>query len=116
MRSVRIVMAAMLVASLAPRLRAAEIGYVEDFALAPDRSVPLGQLIPGTEDHYYYHCLHYQNTEQFDKVDALLADWIKRHNYTPRVHEIQNRQALLTYTRCKVSRRWASRNRSWWEN
>ena len=31
-----------------------------------------GQLIPGTEDYYYYHCLHYQNTEQFDKVEELL--------------------------------------------
>ncbi len=76
---------------------AGEIGFVEDFALAPDRTVPLKQLIPGTEDYYYYHCLHLQNTEQFDKVDELLQAWIKRHNYTQRVHEILNRQALLTY-------------------
>ena len=76
---------------------AGEIGYVEDFALAADRAVPLQQLIPGTEDYYYYHCLHFQNTEQFDKVEQLLQDWIKRHNYTPRVREILNRQALLTY-------------------
>ncbi len=76
----------------------AEIDYVEDFALAADRTVPLKQLIPGTEDYYYYHCLHYQNTEQFDKVDELLATWIKRHKYTARVREIQNRQALLTYS------------------
>ena len=51
--------------------QAAEIGYLEDFALAKDRTVPLQQLIPGTED-YYYHCLHFQNTEQFDKVNGLL--------------------------------------------
>jgi len=76
---------------------ASEIGYIEDFALAKDRTVPLKQLIPGTEDYYYYHCLHYQNTKQFDKVEQLLAEWIKRHNYTARVYEIQNRQALLTY-------------------
>ena len=76
---------------------AGEIDYVEDFALAPDRAVPLQQLIPGTEDYYFYHCLHYQNTEQYDKVEQLLQDWIKRHNYTPRVREILNRQALLTY-------------------
>jgi hypothetical protein len=78
---------------------ASEIGYIEDFALADDRTIPLAQLIPGTEDYYYYHCLHYQNIEQFQQVDKLLADWIKRHNYTPRVREIQNRQALLTYPR-----------------
>lgn len=76
---------------------AAEIGFIEDFALAPDRTVPLKQLIPGTEDYYYYHCLHLQNTEQFDKVEQTLAAWIKRYKYTPRVHEILNRQALLTF-------------------
>ena len=37
---------------------AAEIGYIEDFALAKDRAEALKQLIPGTEDYYYYHCLH----------------------------------------------------------
>ncbi len=77
--------------------RAAEIGFVEDFALAPDRTVPLKQLIPGTEDFYYYHCLHYQNTEQFDKVEETLKAWINRYKYTERVYEILNRQALLTF-------------------
>jgi hypothetical protein len=75
----------------------AEIGFVEDFSLAPDRTVPLKQLIPGTEEYYYYHCLHFQNTEQFDKVEETLAAWIKRYKYTARVHEIINRQALLTF-------------------
>ncbi len=76
---------------------AGEIGYVEEFALAQDRSIALKQLIPGTEDFYYYHCLHYQNSEQYDRVEQLLPTWIERYGYTPRVHEIQNRQALLTY-------------------
>lgn len=78
-------------------VKAAEVGFVEDFALARDRAEPLKQLIPGTEDYYYYHCLHFQNTEQFDKVDELLGNWVKRHGYTARVKEIRNRQALLTY-------------------
>ena len=69
---------------LASAAVAGEIDYVEDFALAPDRTVPLQQLIPGTEDYYFYHCLNLQNTEQYDKVEQLLQDWIKRHNYTPR--------------------------------
>ena len=51
---------------------AGEIGFLEDFALAKDRAAVLKQLIPGSEEYYYYHCLHYQNTEQFDKVDAML--------------------------------------------
>ena len=80
-------------------MNAAEIDFTEDFALARDRTVPLKQLIPGTEDYYYYHAIHYQNTVQFDKVEELLEAWIKRHKYTPRVREVQNRQALLTYSK-----------------
>ena len=79
------------------RVPAAEIGFIEDFALAADRAVALKQLIPGTEDYYYYHSLHYQNTQQFEKVDELLPVWINRYNYTARVNEILNRQALLTF-------------------
>ena len=77
--------------------QAEEIRYAEDFALARDRAEALKQLIPGTEEYYYYHCLYYQHTEQFDKVDELLAAWIKRRKYTAGVHEILNRQALLQY-------------------
>ncbi|MGB6043932.1 MAG: hypothetical protein WBF93_12305, partial [Pirellulales bacterium] len=76
---------------------AKEIGFVEDFALASDRTVPLEQLIPGTEDFYYYHCLHFQNTKQFNRVEETLKAWTKRYQYTARVNEIINRQALLTF-------------------
>ena len=77
---------------------AAEIGFVEDFALAPERARVLEQLIPGTRDYYYYSCLHYQNTGELDKVDDLLEQWIKRHKRRGRVREIENRQALLRYS------------------
>lgn len=76
---------------------AGEVGFVEDFALAPDRAVPLKQLVPGTEDYYYFHCLHAQQTEQFDKVEPLVGQWVQRLGQTPRVNEILARQALLTY-------------------
>lgn len=77
---------------------AEEIGYVEDFALAKDRTEALKQLVPGTEDFYYYNCLYLQNLGQFDRVDQLLQTWIQRYNLTPRAREIQYRQALLTYS------------------
>ena len=80
-----------------PQADAEEIGFIEDFALAKNREQALAQLIPGTEDYYYYHALHYQHTEQFDKVGDLLTPWIKRHGRTGRVREIEHRQALLTY-------------------
>ncbi|HUV39142.1 MAG TPA: hypothetical protein VMY39_05980, partial [Planctomycetota bacterium] len=78
---------------------AGEIGFEEDFALAKDRTVPLAQLIPGTEDYYFYQCLHFQNTGQLDKVDEMLVTWIRRYNRTARVVEMENRQALLKYDR-----------------
>ena len=56
---------------LTPTSHAGDIGYVEDFALAKDRSNSLKQLIPGTEDFYYYHCLHYLQTEQFEKIEPF---------------------------------------------
>ncbi len=87
----------LVVLFVAVSLYAGEIGFIEDFALSSDRSVPLKQLIPGTEDYYYFHCLHYQHTGEHAKVRELLGQWIKRHNVTSRVREIQDRQALLEY-------------------
>ncbi|MEW6746782.1 MAG: hypothetical protein AB1486_28915 [Planctomycetota bacterium] len=91
-----LVLAVMLAA--APPLRGDEIDMIEDFALARDRAVALQELVPGTEDYYYYHCLHYLNTEQFDQVEAMLATWVKLYQETERVRVIRNRLALLTYT------------------
>lgn len=82
---------------LMPTATGGEVGYVEDFALAKDRSAALKQLIPGTEDYYYYHALHLLNTGQFDKVPPLAKTWFERHNRTPRLTEIETRHALLTY-------------------
>jgi hypothetical protein len=82
---------------LVPTTRAAEVGYVEDFALAKDRAGALKQLIPGTEDYYYFNALHALNTGQYAAADAQLKPWIERFGHTPRVHEILLRKALLTY-------------------
>ncbi|MCB1229711.1 MAG: hypothetical protein KDN19_05570, partial [Verrucomicrobiae bacterium] len=74
-----------------------EIGYIETFALARDREKALEQLIPGTEDYYYYHALHSQNSGDYPAVEALFEPWLKRYGETPRYREIRHRQALLTY-------------------
>ncbi|MEM6278439.1 MAG: hypothetical protein AAF733_03100, partial [Verrucomicrobiota bacterium] len=71
--------------------------FLERFALAEDRTAVLQELIPGTEEFYYYSALHAQQEGRFDDVAALLEPWIKRNGATPRVKEIQHRQALLTY-------------------
>ncbi len=75
-----------------------EIGFVETFALAEDRAEALKQLIPGTDDYYYYHALNAQNRGRYDEVDKILSDWIKRNKReTPRYRELLNRQNLLRY-------------------
>ncbi|MBM3999155.1 MAG: hypothetical protein FJ297_06365 [Planctomycetes bacterium] len=74
-----------------------DVPWAETFALAGDRQKVLDQLIPGTEDYYYYHCLHFQHLQQFEKIEPLVRTWVERHGETARVKEIRHRQALLTY-------------------
>lgn len=82
---------------LAAGASAQEIGYVEDFALAPDRAEVLDELIPGTEEYYFYHCLYYEQTGQWDQQAEMLRNWISRHRRTGLVRQIENRRALLRY-------------------
>jgi hypothetical protein len=80
-----------------PTATAADVGYAEDFALAKDRAAALAQLIPGTEDYYYYHALHRLNTGQFDKIDELIRPWGERLGGSARLNEILLRRALLNF-------------------
>src|SRR4051794_30850357 len=89
--------AAVVAAFLSSVAAAGDIGFVEDFALARDRAEALKKLIPGTEDWYYYHALHYLNTEQYDKAADLTRPWHQRFGQSPRLTEVQTRHALLTY-------------------
>ena len=91
---------ALVVISIASSIcGAGQIGYVEDFALAKDRTEALKQLIPGTDDYYYYHCLHYQNTGQKAQFDKTFRSWLGKHNgnRTSRATMLENRRALLQY-------------------
>lgn len=100
MLSVRRILSLALIALVvmgAKRTRAGEIGFPEQFALAKDRAAVLKQLIPGTEDYYFYNCLHLQNLQRFGEVEKLLPQWVERHGETSRYRQIVNRQHLLTY-------------------
>ena len=57
----------------------------------------LAQLIPGTEDYYYFHALHFQNTGQAAKYGEMLAQWTKRFPNSGQRKVIERRQALLDY-------------------
>jgi hypothetical protein len=76
---------------------AGEIGFVEDFVLSRDREAALRQLIPGTDDYYYWNCVHLLNQQQFAQVDQLLQQWVQRRGEIPQVWEIRTRRALLAY-------------------
>ncbi|MCE9531210.1 MAG: hypothetical protein K8T89_08825 [Planctomycetes bacterium] len=78
-------------------LRAGDISFAEEFALAKDRAEVLKKLIPGTEDYYYYHCLHYLNSGQHEKAVSLFKPWFEKFNQSARLTEIQTRHALLNY-------------------
>src|SRR4029079_1277452 len=77
--------------------RAADVGFIEDYSLAKDKGAALKQLIPGTEDYYYFHALYYLTTEQYEKAEALWKPWHDRFGQSARLTEIQTRHALLTY-------------------
>ncbi|NNE92309.1 MAG: hypothetical protein HKN23_11730 [Verrucomicrobiales bacterium] len=74
-----------------------ELGFIERFALAEDREDALKELIPGTEDFYYYHALHAQNQGNHAEVKNLMEPWIKRYGETARVWELRHREALIRY-------------------
>src|ERR1700760_4744046 len=74
-----------------------EIGFVEKFALAADREQVLGELIPGSEEYYFYHALQDQNTGQKDKLKAIMEQWAARFPNSAQRQIIVNREALLNY-------------------
>ena len=86
-----------LITLTVPATAQQEIGFIEEFALTENREEALKQLIAGTEDYYYYHALHYQNTGQKDKYGKILSQWKKRFRSSNRRKVIERRQALLSY-------------------
>ncbi|MEO8352650.1 MAG: hypothetical protein ABI680_13010, partial [Chthoniobacteraceae bacterium] len=74
-----------------------EVGFIETFALAKDREAALQQLVPGTEDYYFFSALHFQNTKQAAKLKGILQQWGERFPNSSRRPIIENRAALLSY-------------------
>ncbi len=95
----RFVLSIVLLTALCSNAGAGDESFLERFALAADREAVLKELIPGTQEYYYFHCLHYLNTQQYDRVADLLQKWIEVHKSSDLINEILYRQALLTYER-----------------
>ncbi|MDA7677984.1 hypothetical protein N8577_01910 [Akkermansiaceae bacterium] len=75
-----------------------DVGFIEDFALASDREKVLQLLIPGTEDYYYYHALHFQNERKLKELNRILGEWKNRFRNSGKRKQIENREALFRYS------------------
>jgi len=93
------IMVAVSVLALAFCSQAQEIGYIETFSLAGDRESALKELVPGTDDYFYFHALQAQNTGARQRFQEGMDGWIRERNgsVTENARELLNRQALLDY-------------------
>ncbi|HEY1547105.1 MAG TPA: hypothetical protein VGG28_04770, partial [Kofleriaceae bacterium] len=70
-----------------------DLEILEALALG-DRSRALAQLLPGSEDHDYYRCVHAQHAGAFDDAEAILTAWPERHGSSTRLETLRTRQLL----------------------
>ena len=71
------------------------ISFDELFIFNRDKA--LKELVPGTENYYHYHCLHYQITKNRAKFDESMTAWFKKYGRTQLYKQMLNRQAILDY-------------------
>ena len=98
----RIATISLLISLIACSGRAEPGGFKEQFALADEagRERLLQELVAGTEDHDYFHCLHYQNTRKTTALQRTLAAWKKRApGQNERRTKIELREAVLNYVK-----------------
>jgi hypothetical protein len=72
-----------------------DLEILEALALSENRTTAVGQLLPGSEDHDYFRCLHAQHAGALDDADTILEQWIERHGTgSPRYQRLVLRQQL----------------------
>jgi hypothetical protein len=69
-----------------------DLEILEALALADNRAAALSQLLPGSEDHDYFRCLHAQHRGAFDEAEAILDAWPDRHGSSDRYQVMRTRQ------------------------
>lgn len=93
---VEVIVALALIGSLSANDSGA-LDFREKYALSTDRAQTLSELIPGSEDYFYYHCLHAQQTGKLERARTLLTEWASRHPRGERHDRLDLRQTLLEY-------------------
>ncbi len=77
-----------------------DLAFMEAFAWG-DRAAALSQLVPDTEDYFFYHCLSYQLAGDRDAFQKILDQWVSRNrnSWNERMLEMRRRQMLLDMDR-----------------
>ncbi|MCI5221987.1 MAG: hypothetical protein D3924_04785, partial [Candidatus Electrothrix sp. AR4] len=73
-----------------------EISYNERFVL--DRTAALQELIPGTEDYYYYTALDLELHGKLAASKKIIDAGVKKYGHTTRLRELENRHVLKAYS------------------
>ncbi len=79
---------------------AESLEFQEAFAWG-DRTEALSMLVPGTEDFFYYTCLHHELEGEFEAFDREFARWKASNGdrWTSRMHELHRRRSLSAFER-----------------
>lgn len=72
--------------------------FMEAFSWG-DRQAALKELVPDTEDYYYYHCLHYQLINDRVAFQKTLDAWVNfnKRSWNNRMYEMRRRQKLIEF-------------------
>ncbi len=75
-------------------------GFLERFALSDDREAVLAELLPGSDEAFYYRALHRLNQGDAAGFKGVMAAWQRerKNNWPPAgARELLNREAVLLY-------------------
>ena len=76
-----------------------DLEILEALALGEDRAAALAQLLPGSEDHDYFRCLHAQHRGDLDEADRIIVGWPDRHGQGATYRRLQLRQLMYRVVR-----------------
>ncbi len=95
MRNIRFVLTTLIL--ITGCVLGGEISYNENFALADDRETALSELIPGTQDYYYYNALNLELKGDLKGSKKMIDAGVKKYKHSALLRELENRYALKMY-------------------